>query len=336
MAKKENQEKLEALRDLETEVGMVREEEFIEEKPTKAVKLIEPQQKPKKEEVKTNDHTIIEGYKILQTYDLPNEGKLYPQNWKFAYRCPTTKEVANFSTVQEGDHPAAIAAIEELVRKCVKIIDVDTEAVIPSTEINDSHKLFFMLKLRDFYLPGAPIDYDTMCDICHNPFKAILNAESLIFSSVNEKLLSTFDGRRFTLVFDDVEEPIVVYIPTIGTTSRLFKYIVKVYRDMEVESERVTKDDKIVYDKKFLLLAPYLFETGRETIKEISNKYNELTKDDKRFKAYMNVATSMKLDNLDVIDVKCSHCGSVEETPLKFPGGWSKFFIGKDTTGYFG
>lgn len=326
---KEEQEKLDALRELEKENGMIVEE-------TNTVQFdssMKNQFAPKVEQEPSKD-SVIDGYKILQTYDLPNEGVLYPDNWRFAYRCPTTKEVANFSTIQDDDTPAVISAIEELVKKCVKIIDIDTEAQIPSNEINDAHKLFFMIKLRDFYLPGSPIEYDAVCDLCHEQYKVRLNAESLVYNKISDKLLDAFDGRKFTLEVG-LDEPLVIYIPTIATSSKLFKYIVKVYRDQQTGNERNLKDDKIAYDKKFLLLAPYLFETGKENIKDIIRKYNELSKDDRKLSAYLNIANFMKLDNLQIIDTVCSHCGSTEETPVKFPGGWSQMFVGKDTTGYF-
>lgn len=338
-----DQEKLDALRQLERENGMVQEEEEVmyevpEQQDKGGVQFDDSMknqfQKQEVADVRESSETVIDGYKILQSYDLPNNGVLYPDNWKFAYRCPTTKEVANFSTIQDDDTPAVISAIEELVKKCVKIIDIDNNAQILSTEINDAHKLFFMIKLREFYLPGSPIEYDAVCDICHEQYKVRLDATSLVYNEINQKLIDAFDGRRFTLDVG-LDEPVVIYIPTIGTSSKIFKYIVKVYRDQQMGVERNSNDNKTAYDKKFLLVAPYLFETGKESIKEIIAKYNAISKNDQLFNAYMNIANKMKLDNLQTIDTTCPHCESPEETPLKFPGGWSQMFIGRDTTGYF-
>lgn len=330
-----DQEKLDALRELEEKNGMIDSQEVNHDSNQVQFDDKMRNQFAPKEEA-NNEQSVIDGYKILQTYDLPNDGVLYPENWRFAYRCPTTKEVANFSTIQSDDTPAVISAIEELVKKCVKILDIDTGATIPSTEINDAHKLFFMIKLREFYLPGSPIEYDAVCDLCHEQYKVRLESSSLIYNEINEKLLKAFDGRRFTLDVG-LDEPIVFYIPTIGTSSKLFKFIVKVYRDQQagVEKSSTLKDDKIAYDKKFLLLAPYLFETGKENIKEIIAKYKDISKKEDVLNAYLNIANRIKLDNLQTIDTTCPHCESTEETPIKFPGGWSQMFIGRDTTGYF-
>jgi len=277
---------------------------------------------------------MLDGYKILQREELPQKGVLYPESWQFAYRCPIAKEVANFSTLNENDQPAIIAAVEDLIRKCVVIYDVEKDRQVSSGQVNDAHRTFFLLLLREFYLPGSPITYPSVCTLCKEPLSIHLTSDKLKYSELSEKILKDFDGRNFSLSMPDIEEPIRFYIPTIEITSRIFKYIVKVYRDDQ--NDRETKEDKIVYDKQFLLIAPYLYVKGNETVKEIIQKFKGIQKDEKLFKAYLNIAVKLKTDNLDYIEEICGSCGSTEEALLRFPGGWKGMFINKtDNTGYF-
>ena len=147
-------------------------------------------------------------------------------------------------------------------------------------------------------------------------------------------MVDSFDGRSFNLLMPGLDEPISFLVPTIEITSRIFKYIVSVYRNNQNDKEN--KDDKIVYDKQFLLIAPFLYQRGNETVKEIIQKFKKVQADDDKFKAYLEIAVKMKLDNLDYIESECEHCRSMEETQIRFPGGWKNMFISKkDTTGYF-
>lgn len=271
---------------------------------------------------------IVEGFKKIDKFDLPQEGLLYPENWEFAYRCPTALEIANFSTINEQDQPGIILAIEDLIRKCVVIYDTTKEQRVSAGEINDCHRTFFLLLLRDFYLPGDPIKINGVCTSDQELNDVFIKHESLKYSELSEKLIESFDGRKFSLNMDG--ETIEFLIPTIELSGRIFKYIVRAYKEQD------KKEDKIAYDKQFLLFAPYLFEKGDEPIKTLFKKFKDLKSDNKRFKAYLEIINRLKLDNLTTIDFCCSKCGSLEETQLRFPGGWKEFFINKtDTTGYF-
>ncbi len=284
--------------------------------------------------IEKENANLVDGYKVLERCDIPNEGVLYPESWSFAYRCPTAKEVANFSTISENDQPAIVTAVEDLIRKCFVIFDTDTNRQISSGQIIDAHRTFFLLLLREFYLPGEPISFESMCTLHKGQIPIYIKSSNLLYNDINENLLRDYDGRKFSLKMPEIEEPIEFLIPTIEITSRIFKHIVYVYRNNQNDKEN--KDDKIVYDKQFLLIAPYLYIRGNESIKELIQKFKEIQKNDELFKAYLNIALKMKLDNLDYIETICPECGSLEETPIRFPGGWKNMFINKkDSSGYF-
>jgi hypothetical protein len=123
-------------------------------------------------------------------------------------------------------------------------------------------------------------------------------------------------------------------IPTIDISSSIFRQVVKTYRDAEKDKKQ-GKNDKILYDKEFLLFAPYLYETGLETIPELRKKFNIIKGNEKLHKRYLEIINNLELDNLDYVEIKHT-CGSLEEASIRFPGGWKKLFIStKDDTGYF-
>lgn len=280
-----------------------------------------------------NKPKIVDGYNIIDNYDLPQNGVLYPENWRFAYRCPTAKEVANFSTINEQDQPAIVAAVEDLIRKCVIIYDADTDKQISAGQICDCHRTFFMLKLREFYIPGTPIQYESICKMCKDPLEVNITAQSLEFAKLNAKLISAFDGRKFTLEFSQYDDTVSFLVPTIDITGRIFKYLVNAYRNEK--SDRESKAElKVLHNKQFLLIAPFLYEKGTETVKEIITKFSKVESNEKLFSCYLDIANRIKLDNLNTINVNCA-CGSEEETTLRFPGGWKNMFVKKDDTGYF-
>jgi len=314
------------------------------EKDLDALKQLENEQKPvsilNTEIETTSDEerpNVLDGYKILDNSEIPQNGVLYPESWTFAYRCPEAKEVANFSTINEQDQPAIIIAIEDLIRRCVIIYDTERNRKVSAGEICDCHRTFFLLKLREFYLPDSPIKYPGVCSLCHEPKEVKLYASSLQYEDLSEKLMNAFDGRKFSLNMPNVDEPIEFLIPTIELSSRIFKYLVKTYRESSNDREN-KKADKFVYDKQFLLMAPYLYETGKETIKELAAKYKIIQKDENLFKAYLEIVTKLKLDNSEFVDSKCDseNCGSEEEAQIRFPGGWKNMFVNKSSaSGYF-
>lgn len=281
------------------------------------------------------EKNLLDGYMILSDYEMPQDGVLYPEFWKIAYRCPTSEEVAQFSTINEKDQPGIMNAMESLIRKCVLIYDTKNEMQIDSGEINDCHRIFFMLLLRKVYLNNEPVEFNSVCTSCQSPYKPDLQPKDLVYPELSEKLLDAFDGRKFNLDWPGIDDVISFLVPTINLTSKIFKYVIKVYRDAD-RKDKIARKDKIVYDKQFLLLAPYLYESGRETPRELADKYKEIKTDSPRFKAYLEIINKINLDNEDTITKECPTCGSMEETHIRFPGGWKKFFVSAtDSTGYF-
>lgn len=271
----------------------------------------------------------IDGYRYIPNEELPFGGKLYVESWRFAYRCPTSLEVANFSTISEEDHQAIIASVEDLIKKCYIIVDSETNKQISTSEINDGERLFFFLKLREYYLFDKPITYIAMNQTYQEPVTVSLVASLLAFPELNEKLLACFDGRMFTIPVEDIEEPIKFLIPTLETSSRIFRYVIKSYKDVQKEDSKIKNTD--AFDKQFLLVAPYLYEIGTENIESLKNKFKTIRKNDKLLSAYITIINKLKLNNFDKIVY--TYKESEEEALIKFPGGWKQMFIDKGALG---
>lgn len=273
---------------------------------------------------------VIDGYRILKNDELPFGGLLYPQSWRFAYRCPTSMEVANFSTINEEDQPAIIAAVEDLVKKCFVIVDSNKNNEVSSSEINDGDRLFFFLKLREFYLHDKPIQYIVMNQTHNEPVTVSLLADLLQYPILNEKLLSCFDGRMFTISVENQEEPIKFLIPTLEISSRIFRYMVKSYKEVQKENNDKIKDVNS-FDKQFLLIAPYLYVNGNETIESLKLKFKQIQKNDGLLNAYITIINKLKLNNYEKIVY--TYKDSEEDCLIKFPGGWKNMFIDKGALG---
>lgn len=335
MAKKSKAD-LEALANLEGSNGQQYQKEIkpIVEPAVKPNPNAQTQDNRSAKEIEEERPNKLDGYIVIDREDLPQEGVLYPESWQFAYRCPTAKEVANFSTINEQDQTSVVQAIEDIIRKCVIIFDSAAQRQVSVGEICDAHRLYFLLLIRDYYLPGKNITLDAFCSQCQNIHQITLTANSLVYNMPNDKLLDAFDGRLFTLDMG-LEKPIVFRIPTLETAGRLYRYITKIARNNQQGVDN-KKNDKIVYDKQFLLMAPYLYETGRETVRDLSLKYKAIQKNNELFSAYLEIVNRIKLENEEYFEYVCPECESEEEAQIKFPGGWKKLFVpNRDTTGYF-
>lgn len=273
--------------------------------------------------------TAVDGYRILNNSDLPFGGMLYPENWRFGYRCPTSMEVANFSTINEDDQPAIISATEDLIKKCFVIVDSNKQQEVSTTQINDGDRLFFFLKLREFYLHDKPIQYIVMNQTHNEPVTVSFLAELLQFPELNDKLLACFDGRTFTIPVENQEEPIKFLIPTFEISSRIFRYMLKSYKEVQKDSDKIKNVDS--FDKQFLLVAPYLYINGNETVEALKAKFKIIQKNDILLNAYITIINRLKLNNLEKIEY--TYKESTEEALIKFPGGWKNMFIDKRALG---
>lgn len=274
------------------------------------------------ENVKSEAPNILDGYRKIDRAQIPQE-ELYPQSWEFAHRCPTSLEVANFSTIDENDQIAIIGAVEDLIRKCVIIYDTEKEQQVSAGQIIDGHRTFFLLLLREFFLPGKTIDYNTMCVDCKSPMKVSLVAASLRYKPLTKKFLECYDGRKAIITLNN--QTIEFLVSTLEISSRIFRYVTKKYKEAS-KGDKNNNDSKEIFDKKFLLLAPYLFVTGHETMESIKAKFNEIQKNGDLLDAYVKVANEFKTDNYDTITFVHKDCGSEEEAQIKFPGGWKRMF----------
>lgn len=288
----------------------------------------------RQEQSNSEQPNLMDGYVRVDKDSMPHGGRLYPDSWEFAYRCPTAKEVAAFSTVIETDQPAIVSVTEDLIRKCVIIFDTARQQTISTGHLNDSDRTYFLLLLRDQYLPNNPIRINTICQTCKETFEAELSASTLQYRELKERLIESFDGRNFELSMPS-GNTIKFHMTTLDISSRIFKFIVKAYRNNNNQDKK-SEVDNIAFDKTFLLLAPYLFKSGSESIKEIVSTYKFVKKNEALFKDYLEIATFIKLDNLDTFESVCPHCGSLEETQVTFPGGIKNLFTGSaSASGYF-
>lgn len=270
-------------------------------------------------------YETVNGYRVLDNESLPYFGKLYPESWRFSFRCPTVNEVSEFSTIDERDAPKIQDTITNLIKKCYVIVDTETEKQVPTSQINDGDRLFFFLKLREFYMQDMPIEFPFISMTKQEPLQVTLMAHNLIYKPIKEELLKCYDGRKWTIPTTSfgLTEPIVFLNPTLDISQRIFKYMVNKYR--ETQDTNKTKINKSEFNRKFLLLLPFLYEQGNEKIESLNIKFKQIEKNEKLLKAYITLANKMIHTNEEYLVVDID--GDEERTDIKFPGGWKNLFI---------
>lgn len=281
-------------------------------------------------EVITSDvpkYETSNGYRVLTNTELPYLGQLYPESWRFSFRCPTTDEVAEFSTIDERDTPKIQDAITNLLKKCYVIVDIKEEKQIPSSQINDGDRLFFFLKLREYYMQDIPIEFPIISQNHQEPLQVNLMAHNLIFKDIKPELLQFYDGRKWSIPTTSfgLTEPIVFINPTLDISQRIFKYMVNKYREaQDANNQKINKNE---FNRKFMLLLPFLYVEGNEKVESLNLKFKQIQKNEKLLQAYLTLANKMIHTNEEylIIDYK----GDEEKTDIKFPGGWKNMFIDK-------
>lgn len=300
----------------------------------------EPEETEETEETEKN--TVIQtnipkyetangGYRILENNELPYNGLLYPSSWRFSFRCPTTIEVAEFSTIDERDTPKIQDAITNLIKKCYLIVNIDEEKQINSSQINDGDRLFFFLKLREYYMQDFPIEFPIISQISQEPLIVNLMAHNLIFKPIKPELLKYYDGRMWSIPADSfgISTPIQFINPTLDITQRIFKYMVNKYREaQDTKKEKINKSE---LNRKFFLILPFLYVEGNEKIESLHLKFKQIQKNENLLKAYLTLANKMNHTNEEYI--KISYNGDEETTEIKFPGGWKNMFQSKKAFG---
>lgn len=276
-------------------------------------------------------YEVVNGYRVLPQESVPYESELYPTSWRFSYRCPTTEEVAEFSTIDERDTPKIQDAITNLIRKCYVIIDTDTDKIINSGNINDGDRLFFFLKLREYYMQDLPIEFPIISMNHQEPLMVNLMAHNLVFKPIKKELLKFYNGRKWSIPTESfgLKDPIVFLNPTLEISQRIFKYMVNKYRDaQDSKKETINKHE---LDRKFLLILPFLYEEGNEKIESLQLKFKQIKKNEPLLKAYLTLANKMIHTNEEYIII--NYLGDEEKTEMKFPGGWKNMFQSKKAFG---
>ena len=273
-------------------------------------------------------YELVNGFRILDNINLPYGGKLYPESWRFSFRCPTTKEEAEFSTIDERDQPRIIQAISSLIQKCFVIVDLDNNKQIPTDQINDGDRLYFFLKLREYYMEDLPIEFPTLSMNHQEPVQVKLMAHNLIY----EPILDCYDGRMVVLPGANfgLTENIEFLNPTLNLTDKILRYTINKYKELNDDStkQKVNNDD---FNKKFFLILPYLYVKGNEKIESLKLKYKNIEKNEKLMKAYLTIANKMQHSNKEYITFIYKE--EEEKTLMKFPGGWKNMFQSDSVAG---
>lgn len=322
---------LKALEEKQTQIDNQNEERIDNnlEETQETQEYIEPT--PSKKE-RFNE---IDGWRLLEADELPYKGVFMPAEWNLFYKCPEVGDVANFATIDENDRQKIMKAVSDLVRKCFKIVNNETEKEVSTKEINSGEKLFYFLRLREFYLNDKPIVFQTFSAELEKIVEVNFVSDSLVFDEPKQKLLECFDGRHFNFKMPDSKEVIRFMIPTLGIEEKIFNYMIGTYKKLQKDENN--KKDLDAYNKQFLLFAPYLFETGTEIVETLKAKFNNIKRNEALYKYYLEIILQLTplLSNKDYIKFMVTDEDDneiMEESLMRFPGGWRKMFVNTESS----
>lgn len=288
----------------------------------------------KVEESSDNIEKMLAEYEHLDKTELPHK-ILYPENWELFYKKPTVDDVAVFSTIPENDYFKIMLATIQLIRKCMLIIDSETQKLVSTERIKSCHKMFLFLKLRTEYMTDSKgntsdIMYPIFSPELEEAITVKFNEYSLIYDELSDDVVAILNEERTGFIFDEsfgYDEPIYIPITDFGMEIKIINHITNSHKKMQKTDAK--KKDFDSFDKKFLAFLPYLFEKSTDTIDGLKNKYKLLMENESKYQAYLELVTNFKIGEKDNIKYVVEREGEtiVGETPMKFPNGYNGLFI---------
>lgn len=253
------------------------------------------------------------GYSKLTINELPSKGLFYPKGTEIHIRAAEVKEIKHWSTMDVNDFTSVDESIDFIIQKC-------TQVKIPNKiasykDIKEIDRLYIIFAIRELtfkdgenkiFLPESEIE---------------IKKEMLRYFIVDEKLNKYYSEEERCFIItnkNNQEEYVKVYIPSIGVSSFIKKYV----------NEKRQSGAKI--DEDFIKFAAFLFDDYRLLDEK---KFKEVNIDSNGWSLFKISAYSQVSDIiLQNINPQIVYKKGGEEitAPLNFQGGLKSIFLISD------
>ncbi len=271
------------------------------------------------------------GWKNLPLGIIPSRGNFYPEGTKIAIRPTETKEIRHYSSIDEDDLLDLNEKLNFIIEKC-SIMNFPNEGVVSYQDLKQEDRFFIIMAIRDLtFLQGENRVILTPKTSCENknlcPINTGVELRTGILSSydIDSKVMKYYSPvtRGFTFPVRKIGKEIQMYVPSIGVTNAISKFV----------SNSISRGIEV--DDSFIKIAPFLFEDWKNLDdRKIMQKMIESEEWSKEeFSLYYELSNLIKIGTKLDVKLNCPTCGAEVTAPITFPKGFRSLFVISDIFG---
>lgn len=279
----------------------------------------------RKEESKEEGRKLASelGYHNINLNDLPSGGIFYPDNTEIAIKAARVKEIRHFSTMDENDPFDIDDKLNFIIQSCLKIRMGDHSGLSSWKDLKDEDRFYLIFAIRDLTFKDGEnkLNINLDCKECSNRDKIELKNSHFNYYKIEDRMMEYFSDNE--KCFDFTGSKIgnfKLYIPSLGVTTFIKKYITKKERNKEL------------YDESFLKIAPFVFNDWRLLNDAMfkSKEQESYSWDQSKYSVIYKLVEKIRFGVKLKITKDCTNCGAEVTAPLMFPGGIKSLFIISD------
>jgi hypothetical protein len=176
-------------------------------------------------------------------------------------RSAENNEIKIYSEMNEDDPEDVDKSINEIINSCSFLSDSNRK--LSYKDLTQADKLYFFFAIRDYTFRENNKENKLVHKGVHpetgEKNEIEINKDSFDYYKISSGIMKHYDEleRCFIIKNDKFNEPMKIYVPTIGVINYFVNYI----RSME---RRIQSGDNIYYDKKKTVLAQFLIDDWRK------------------------------------------------------------------------
>ena len=262
-------------------------------------------------------------WKPLPIENLPSEGFGYPLGLEIAIRAAQVAEIRHYSTIDENDPIDVDDKINHILSKNTSIRYPG--GTLSYMDLYQEDRFYLFMVIRDLtFIKGEnkimiPLNNTCKEEKCDLPKDIELKSVLLTNFKLPDHLRRFYnmDQGCYILTPKNGDEPIELFIPTIGIVTK----IRKILRDKRNAGKK--------FDEAFASYSTFIIPNWRDLSEEMYDYYENQSKNWTyiQFNIVDQITKEITFATKNQISLKCNKCGAEVSAPLRFLGGLRSLYI---------
>ena len=265
------------------------------------------------------------GFVDLPLENLPSAGRFYREDMRIKIRPALTKEIRNYSMIDENNLQDVDEKLNDILVSCVKV--AFGESMGSYKDILEEDRLYVILSVKELTFKNGenkimmPVSKKCECGGCADSYE--LKTEHIQCYTPDESIEKYYDPeiRGYRILTKSYGE-IVMAPPTIGVMRAI------------TEWARKKEEEHKQWDKSLFQIVPYLVREWRgfDERNIMAFATNIAGWDAKKFAIVFKMADEIKVGVKPEFTFTCEKCGGTVTVPLSFQTGLRSLFVISDIT----